>query len=708
MLLVRKYLIAVAFTVCLSIISTLAVSTSAQATGTVSRKLTQADLVVSSDSMPVVRGLVILNISGGSGTGKLTYKLAVENSECHIRGNVLKTYVTTTCWVYAAKAADAQYLMKRSLSVQFIFRLPQSTLRLSVLNSATLNQPVTAQVTGGSGDGAVSLQLVQPNNMCQIVELTLTITGSGACKIVAHKDGDSSYVPVDSEPATVDTRPEYPWLNRPRLYVHLGASAPYPGLELTVLEGGWSLDTYPESFGYRWLRDEQTISGANTRNYIVTSDDIGHRLTAEVTINNHLYASKVWRADATLPTLRLLNSSIPQIQGSKVAGKRLTALPGRWVAGATLTYQWFRDATLVPDAHGRQYKLTAQDINHDLQVLVTGTKPGYKTVSRLSQGTWQPQQQQVYASISSLANTANPNAIPVIHITAAPGVDPQWLARESVSIQRSVNLFPGFRQPATVDVIYVTGQDIDWAEQLFTDRGYQIYQGIRWWMQRDDCNIALSWTERQHPVFIQCLGPGRDNPMYQQIGAHEYAHLVQGQYSLAHSVMPGWLTEGSASFYGIASAVYDRGLDMNGVDTYLATYASSNYSYDVAAQLPQGSQALLHLMQDGDVSMLMQLLDWSSGSGLLYVHTQFLFGGLLTEWLISTYGLAKMQELYATVDQDLTAYLPVTWADRRARGQQAFKTVYGSELSELLLAATPYLSARANQLLEVSPVTPGH
>jgi hypothetical protein len=383
-------------------------------------------------------------------------------------------------------------------------------------------------------------------------------------------------------------------------------------------------------------------------------------------------------------------------------------MPGRWVVGTTFSFQWYLDGKLIPGAHWRTYKLTDQDATKHIQVLVTGTKPGYKTVSRLSVGNWRPQQHQVYASISSLASQGNSSVIPEVHITAAPGVDPTWLARESVSIQRSVNLFTSFRQPSIVDVIYVTGQDIDWAEQLFTDRGYHLYYGIRWWLSRDDCNIALSWTEQQHPVFIQCLGPGRDSPTYQQIGAHEYAHLVQGQYSYAHPVMPGWLTEGSASFFGLAAAVYDRGLDMTGVDTYLASYASSNYSYDVAAQLPQGSQELLHLMQDGDVSKLIELLNWSSGSGLLYVHTQFLLGGLLTEWLISTYGLAKMQELYATLDQELASYPSHLWLERRAKVKEGFKSVYGLDWPELLTEAAPYLSARAKQLLQVSNQSLGH
>lgn len=702
MFLSRSRLCMVAISAVLSIFATFAVSTNAQATGRPPKKVAQATLTFAADRIAVVGGSLTLTSSGGSGTGYITYKLAAENSACHIRGNLLRTYIATTCWVYAVKSADTQFLVARSQSVQFIFRLPQNTLTLSVPNSATANEAVSAEVTGGNGDGAVSLRLLQPNSMCEINELTLTITGSGACKIFAHKDGAAIYAPIDSDPVTVDSRPAYPSLSMPRLYITLGASAPYPGLKLTVLEGGWSPDSAPESLGYRWLRDGQTIPGANTRDYLVTAQDAGKSLAAEVTFNNHLYASVAWKTEASLPTLRLLNSSVPAISGKKLAGQRITAMPGRWVVGTTFTYKWYRDGVRISGANSRQYKLTSQDLTKNIQVLVTGTKAGYRPVSRLSTTTWRPQQQVVYASISSLASAENSTSVPEVQITAAPGVNQQWLARETASIQRGVNLFTGFRQPSTVEVIYVTAQDVEWAEQLFVDRGYNIYRGIRWWMERDGCNFALSWTEQQHPIFIQCLGPGRESATYQQIGAHEYAHLVQGQYSFAHSVMPGWLTEGSASFFGLASAVYDQGLDMAGVDQYLASYAGSNYSYDVAARLPQGSQQILHYMQEGDISALTEIVNWSSDYGLLYVHTQFLLGGLLTEWLISTYGLAKMQELYATTDQELSTYLTYQWVERRAKVKQTFKDVYGLDLPELLTEAAPYLSARASQLLQVS------
>jgi hypothetical protein len=126
MFLSRSRLSMVAISAVLSIFATLAVSTNAQATGRPPKKVAQATLTFAADRIAVVGGSLTLTSSGGSGTGYITYKLAAENSACHIRGNILRTYIATTCWVYAVKSADTQFLVARSQSVQFIFRLPQN------------------------------------------------------------------------------------------------------------------------------------------------------------------------------------------------------------------------------------------------------------------------------------------------------------------------------------------------------------------------------------------------------------------------------------------------------------------------------------------------------------------------------------------------------------------------------------------------------
>ena len=277
-------------------------------------------------------------------------------------------------------------------------------------------------------------------------------------------------------------------------------------------------------------------------------------------------------------------------------------------------------------------------------------------------------------------------------------MDASWLARERRSIQRSVALFAGFTHPSNVDVVYATGADIPWVENLFAERGYQI--SIRWWMERDDCNIALSFMQGETPVIFQCLGPNRDFAMYQQIGAHEYAHQIQNAYMKSGlSSIPGWLIEGSASFFGIASAVYGEGLGIDGIDTYLRTYASSNYSLDVAARLPQGTAQLLTILRNGDAAAAKEILGWSSSFGLLYVHTQFLLGGLLTEWLVDTYGLDQLRLFY---EQSAAALVPLqaygSYSERRAAVQNVCVNVFGYTWDGLLVAAMPYLSARANAM----------
>ena len=64
--------------------------------------------------------------------------------------------------------------------------------------------------------------------------------------------------------------------------------------------------------------------------------------------------------------------------GHAEGGRQLTAVPGTWDAGATLTYQWTVDGTDVAGATGTTYTRRGRR-RQDVTVKVTGTKTGYTT-----------------------------------------------------------------------------------------------------------------------------------------------------------------------------------------------------------------------------------------------------------------------------------------------------------------------------------------
>ena len=77
--------------------------------------------------------------------------------------------------------------------------------------------------------------------------------------------------------------------------------------------------------------------------------------------------------------------SVPKISGSVKVGKKLTADAGAWGPGeVALSYQWYRSGAKIAKATSSTYKLVAADKGKKITVKVTGTKPGYTTVSKTS------------------------------------------------------------------------------------------------------------------------------------------------------------------------------------------------------------------------------------------------------------------------------------------------------------------------------------
>ncbi len=76
--------------------------------------------------------------------------------------------------------------------------------------------------------------------------------------------------------------------------------------------------------------------------------------------------------------------TITGLAGHLKAGQRLTASPGTWTAGTALSYQWYRSGSAIPGAAARTYTVSKADRQSTLTVRVTGTLPGYETVSKSS------------------------------------------------------------------------------------------------------------------------------------------------------------------------------------------------------------------------------------------------------------------------------------------------------------------------------------
>jgi len=149
---------------------------------------------------------------------------------------------------------------------------------------------------------------------------------------------------------------------------------------LTAGTDGWDAGV---DFEYQWSAGGIEIDGADEETYTVAASDLGKVITVTVV------GSKVGYAPVTLTSIdtdavvagNLVATPNPTISGTPKVATTLTAVPGTWDAGVTLTYAWFVDGDVVAGATGSTYAVRTIDEGYSIKVIVTGTKAGYVTVA---------------------------------------------------------------------------------------------------------------------------------------------------------------------------------------------------------------------------------------------------------------------------------------------------------------------------------------
>jgi hypothetical protein len=159
------------------------------------------------------------------------------------------------------------------------------------------------------------------------------------------------------------------------------------GSTLTTSNGSWA--NSPTSFQYAWERCDTAggacsdIGGANSKQYTLTSGDIGHRLRARVVaVNSAGSGSSTSTPTATIAAAvdPPANRSRPSISGRAREGSTLTTSNGSWTNSPTaFHYAWERCDTAggacadISGAGGKQYTLTSSDVGHRLRARVSAS-----------------------------------------------------------------------------------------------------------------------------------------------------------------------------------------------------------------------------------------------------------------------------------------------------------------------------------------------
>ena len=182
---------------------------------------------------------------------------------------------------------------------------------------------------------------------------------------------------------------------------------------------------------YQWLRSGEPIEGATGTTYTLSLDDIGAVMSFQVEGSKNGYHSarrSVSTSAISLGTLTNSSPSGPIVTGVPRVGNRIQISAGastnqqqtasyRWDEGTNLTIQWFKDGTPIAGATSTSYQITPGDLGSAISVTVTGSKPGYHTVTRSKVVTNSVGAGQLTSSTPVISGEPNVGEV----LSAAPG-----------------------------------------------------------------------------------------------------------------------------------------------------------------------------------------------------------------------------------------------------------------------------------------------
>ena len=162
----------------------------------------------------------------------------------------------------------------------------------------------------------------------------------------------------------------------------------------------------------QWLRNGLPISGATSNTLLLSTGDLGTKISIQVT-GSKSGATTVVKTSAQTANVdsgSIILNPKPTITGNLNVGQTLSATIGSWDSGTSLSYQWYRGANLISGATSTTYQLTADDLGSTIAFATTGSKPGYTSVTKKSD-----------SSVAVSAGTIGSSPTPVIQGTVAVG-----------------------------------------------------------------------------------------------------------------------------------------------------------------------------------------------------------------------------------------------------------------------------------------------
>ena len=180
------------------------------------------------------------------------------------------------------------------------------------------------------------------------------------------------------------------------------------GTSLTVNPGTWDSGV---QLSYQWLKSGVPVPNANSSEYLVAPSDLGSTISVSVLgVRSGFPPVRRVSAAVSVTAGTMVLSPNPLIVGSGAVGTSLSVNPGTWDSGVALSYQWLKNGNPIIGKDGPEYLVSASDFESSISVKVSGSKPGYIKITKISLATSvtpMVMQNQVKPKISGVAKVGN-------------------------------------------------------------------------------------------------------------------------------------------------------------------------------------------------------------------------------------------------------------------------------------------------------------
>jgi surface antigen len=251
------------------------------------------------------------------------------------------------------------------------------------------------------------------------------------------------------------------------------SGTPQVGVKLKTTKGSWS--TKNLTFTYQWLADGSPISGATSKSFTPTADELGKQISAKVTASKSGAHSGTAQSAATAKVAKgvFKVTADPTVSGTPQVGVQLSGTTGTISPTPQLGLKWLSDGEPVDGATGKTYVPTAADLDHEVKLKVIARAPGYHTLrvrsaptAPVDPGSFTVQKQP---TVTGVAQVDQPLTASAGQYSPAGAVAYQWLA-DGTPIQGATgtSYTPGPGDAHKVLAVQVTVSQAGYADTVAT------------------------------------------------------------------------------------------------------------------------------------------------------------------------------------------------------------------------------------------------